>query len=294
MTQYYVCLDTNQKLSARKFKIGCQLETNKRNWTLHSHMGYEIYFFHEGRANYFIGNKVYQILPGDMLMLKGEILHGVNPGEGVYKRSFLNFLPELMEGAVGESFYERVNELFEKEEGTLIRWGLEDRHSIGQLISNISEEKRKENIGYQSMIISYLSQLLVRIYRKSKEVEERLDYSTWRQKDSHVERTLTYINENYMNEVMLDQIANELHINKYYMCHCFKEVTGISVNKYLSKRRIEEAKKLLLSMELSVQAISLKVGLNGTGQLSRLFKQYVGVSPLAFRKQHLTAKQNVE
>ncbi|MFC0525878.1 AraC family transcriptional regulator [Pontibacillus salicampi] len=293
MEDYRVCFDTNQKLAANKFKMGYQLETNKHNWTLHSHKGYEIYFFYEGKANYLIENKVYQIQPGDMLLLNGETIHGVNPEKGVYRRSFINFLPEFLEGTLEPAFYERVKALFNQEGGKLIRWGLEECDRVDTILADMNEEKLREQAGYQAMITSSLVQLLVKIYRKAALYEGRSSEGIWRQRDNHVERTLTYVNTHYMKDMTLDQIAVDLHLNKYYMCHYFKEVTGISVKKYLTKRRMEEAKKLLLTSEQSIESIAFTIGLNGHVQLSRLFKQYNGTTPVTFRKQHGKADPNV-
>jgi YesN/AraC family two-component response regulator len=86
----------------------------------------------------------------------------------------------------------------------------------------------------------------------------------------------------------LDQIADGLHVNKHYICHCFKEITGFSINKYLANRRIEEAKNLLVTSNDSIGMISDGLGFNSAVHFSRLFKQYVNISPQMYRKKFNT------
>ncbi|MDF2670592.1 MAG: AraC family transcriptional regulator, partial [Paenibacillus sp.] len=68
------------------------------------------------------------------------------------------------------------------------------------------------------------------------------------------------------------------------MCHCFKEVTGFSINNYIARKRVDEAKRLLLMSNEPVGRLSELLGFGNPIHFSRLFKQHVGVSPLVYRK----------
>ncbi|MBS4195682.1 AraC family transcriptional regulator [Lederbergia citri] len=279
--EYYVDLETNQLLASGKIKIEYRADTNKQRWPLHSHSGYEIYFFHEGNATYLINNLIYDLKPGDMLIFNGEHSHKVNPGNGTYIRSYINFHLDYIKQIIDDNIYQNIQTIFELNNGFLIRWTIEELIEVEKIFSNINEENRKEEVGYQSMIESYLGQLLIKIYRKSKGVSINLQC---KQKNNHAQRILKYINENFMKDLTLDHIAETVHLNKYYMSHCFKEVTGFTINKYIAQKRIEEGKKLLLSTELSISSISCKIGLNSAVHFSRLFKQYEKIPPKEFRK----------
>lgn len=60
----------------------------------HSHAFYEIYYFHEGRCTYLIGDSVFTLKPGDLLLMNGLTLHcpNVEP-DSRYVRSILHFDP---------------------------------------------------------------------------------------------------------------------------------------------------------------------------------------------------------
>ncbi|MNR41474.1 Transcriptional activator NphR [compost metagenome] len=68
------------------------------------------------------------------------------------------------------------------------------------------------------------------------------------------------------------------------MCHYLKEVTGYTINSYVMQKRMEEAKKMLLTKDDSISSISEKLGFNTTVHFSRTFKQYAGASPQMYRK----------
>lgn len=290
IAHHQVDLMTNHLLAKGKIKTEYRASHNKMRWPLHAHSGYEIYFFHKGQATYLINNYVYDLEPGDMLIFNGEYLHQVNPGKGEYIRTYINFHLHYLENILSKHIYENMIHLFESRNGILIRWSMEELIQLEQICSQIEEENLKEEVGHDSMIHTYLSQLLIRIYRKIKGVHINVENN---QKKNHVHKILEYINENYMNEINLDLISEAVHLNKYYMSHCFKEITGFTINKYLAQRRIEEAKKLLLSTEKSINQISAEIGLSSPGQLSRLFKQYENMSPQEFRTRGLSAEHDL-
>ncbi len=211
-----------------------------------------------------------------MLIFNGEHNHKVNPTDGTYIRSYINFFPHFVKSNVDNELYKKMKTLFKTDNGTLIRWDLEERIEIENIMSEIIEESRKEAVGYQSMILSYLAQILIKIYRKSNGVYINVSVKL---KEQHAQRILKYINENYMNQLSLDTIAETFHVNKYYMCHSSKEVTGFTISKYLAQKRIEEGKKLLLTTEQTVSSISTKIGLNSAVQFGRLFKHYENIPP---------------
>lgn len=290
---YHVDLQTNLCLDKEMIKLEYRANNNKRTWALHCHKGYEIYYFQAGDANYLINDKIYEIEPGDMLIFNGELLHRVNPKEGTYIRSYINFMPELIEKHLEKNFPDKLKKLFETENGTLIQWRHESRKELEGLISKINEERQSGTEGYQTVVALCLTQLLIKIYRKSTVDSLSFTNAGWTQKYNHVQRILTFINHNFTDHTMtLNTIADSLHLNKYYICHCFKEITGFTINKYLGNRRIEEGKKLLLNSELTITAIASRIGLNSTVQFSRLFKKHVGISPQIYRKNYTKMENN--
>lgn len=220
-----------------------------------------------------------------MLLFSGDTIHRVNPSQEVsYLRSYVNFMPALIEQCMPAEMSRKLLSLFESPSGILIRWSPNEREEIERFFHTICSEKEKETFGYEWMVVTNLTQMLIRIYRKSKHLLEL----SLTQQPSHgkanVKRILQYLNQNYTENISLSDLSKALHLNKYYMCHCFKEVTGYTINNYLMSKRIEEAKKILLSSDQSIGSISEQLGFNTSVHFSRTFKQYAGTSPQIFRK----------
>ncbi|MNN24936.1 HTH-type transcriptional regulator YesS [compost metagenome] len=81
-------------------------------------------------------------------------------------------------------------------------------------------------------------------------------------------------------------MAEEAHINKYYLSHLFKKTYGVSPVKYLNQVRMDTAKFLLESTNYSVLEISEIIGFKSQSYFSQTFKREIGVAPLDYRKEN--------
>jgi len=99
-----------------------------------------------------------------------------------------------------------------------------------------------------------------------------------------VEKAKEFINDNYMKEGLnLSKIAENVHVSPGYLSQLFKQVTGESCIEYLTKVRINQAKKLLKETTLKAYEIACRVGYGDSQYFSTCFKRYVGVSPTDYR-----------
>lgn len=93
-----------------------------------------------------------------------------------------------------------------------------------------------------------------------------------------------FVLKNVEGEVNLSVISHDLHMNKNYICEMFKKKTGVSFLDYMTRIKMERAKKLLRESEARSYEISYKLGYKDSEYFSRLFKKYSGVSPMEYRK----------
>jgi YesN/AraC family two-component response regulator len=97
-----------------------------------------------------------------------------------------------------------------------------------------------------------------------------------------IETVKDYINENYSEDINLDDIADYISFSKYYLSKLFKEVEGINYKDYLIKVRMEEAKKRLKNGD-KIKVVASEVGYSDRNYFSRAFKKYTGISPGKFK-----------
>lgn len=93
-----------------------------------------------------------------------------------------------------------------------------------------------------------------------------------------------YIEERYMNKITLDEIADELHVNRSYVSRLYKNKSGINLFDAILEKRIEVAKEYLRATEMRTYEISAAVGIEDAGYFSKMFKKKTGISPKDYRR----------
>ena len=96
--------------------------------------------------------------------------------------------------------------------------------------------------------------------------------------------TIQYIDEHYMEDITLDQLAEMAFLSKFYYTRIFTSQKGMTPYKYLTNVRLNHARSLMLSTSLSIDKIGWQVGYGGSRNLIRAFKQATGVTPDKYRR----------
>jgi len=102
-----------------------------------------------------------------------------------------------------------------------------------------------------------------------------------------VERAMKCMRTNYNKNLTLGKIAKAACVNTYYLSHLFKKELGMTVVDYLTKVRIEEAKRLLQNDRMSIIEIALEVGYEDQSYFSKVFKKSEHTTPMVYRKKNL-------
>ncbi|MBC8059440.1 MAG: response regulator [Clostridiaceae bacterium] len=99
-----------------------------------------------------------------------------------------------------------------------------------------------------------------------------------------IEKTKQFIYDNYnLCELNLNLIAENVHISPAYLSQLFKQVSGESCVDFITKIRINEAKKLLKETTLKTYEVAEKVGYNDAQYFSTCFKKIIGTSPTGYK-----------
>jgi AraC-like DNA-binding protein len=98
-------------------------------------------------------------------------------------------------------------------------------------------------------------------------------------------RARDLIDRDYAEPLDLDAMARAAGYSKYHFARSFAAAYGETPAAYLTLRRVERAKNLLRSANLTVTEICFLVGFESLGSFSTLFRRLVGVTPSAYREQ---------
>lgn len=101
--------------------------------------------------------------------------------------------------------------------------------------------------------------------------------------NAFVERALVLVAEN-AGVTSLEAISTALHLNKYYLCHLFKNKTGINLSDYIAEKRLETGARLLRETALSIEDIATACGFATAPSFTRFFKEKSGIVPREYRK----------
>ena len=92
-----------------------------------------------------------------------------------------------------------------------------------------------------------------------------------------------YIDARLDTEISLAKLAKLTNLSAYYFIRLFKQSKGIAPHQYIMQRRIQKAKHLLKSSQLSILQISIETGYTSASNFSHAFKKIVGVTPRQYR-----------
>ncbi|MHB8061029.1 MAG: helix-turn-helix transcriptional regulator, partial [Ruminiclostridium sp.] len=142
-----------------------------------------------------------------------------------------------------------------------------------------------ERVNYQEFLdVNTLKELKV----KSKDrLRDAINIVNSKQNDaskSVVEQAISYMKENYVNELSLESVADRYFLNPAYFSRLFKQYTGTTFTDYLIELRMEKAAELILLGKYKVYEVSQKVGYKSEKYFFRVFKQYTGSSPSEYYK----------
>ena len=98
-------------------------------------------------------------------------------------------------------------------------------------------------------------------------------------------RVKNYMEEHLQNKLSLDELAHETDYSRAHFLRMFRATTGKPPHQYLTQRRIERAKSMLMEAEkISLTDISAWCGVSSQSHMTRVFREQVGVTPGEFKR----------
>lgn len=98
-----------------------------------------------------------------------------------------------------------------------------------------------------------------------------------------IEQAMIYLQDNYMNDISLDNCADRIGTNPFFLSKNFKQVTGKNFIDYLTGLRLDKAKELLRESSLKINDVAVQVGYQHS-YFNRLFKKLEGMTPSRYRE----------
>ena len=97
-------------------------------------------------------------------------------------------------------------------------------------------------------------------------------------------KTKDFIFDNIQKRLTLAKISKAIGINRTYLCELFKKETGLSIQKYITKIKIEAAVNMLAYEDFSILEISDYFSFSSSSHFCSVFKKETGLSPTDYRR----------
>lgn len=150
---------------------------------------------------------------------------------------------------------------------------------LSLLTELVSLEEHKDQY-YAYEVLTRLTQIWLLILKSIRIPEQSGDpIAVMRTKQS-----LRYIQENYMKDVSLEQLARSANISKSECLRCFRETLQTTPYRYLMDYRLSIASRLLKETEKPVSLIAEETGFHQQSYFGKCFKEKMGCSPATYRK----------
>ena len=97
-----------------------------------------------------------------------------------------------------------------------------------------------------------------------------------------------YILRHIQDDICIDDIAEEVHLNAQYLMRLFKKEMGVSILEYITDERIKIAKELLVRTDYPINQVADSVGYSNYSYFTKIFRRATGESPKQYRQSHMS------
>lgn len=235
---------------------------------IHNHM--ELFFILGGKGQFLIDDQLYPVDVNNLVIINPNVTHT----EVSLNAQPLEYIVLGIEGV------ELVTS--DVSNGQFSILDHYESMDISSCLRNILREMEQKNTGYEDVCQAYMEILIIRLMRSTAlSVPTEPQTLSVNRQCAAVRR---YIDLHFKETLTLEQLAEEAHMNKFYLAHAFKREYGISPINYMISRRIEESKYLLAETDLSMSQIAQLLGFSSLSYFSQVFRRTQEISPKEYRQ----------
>lgn len=261
------------------FKIFHLRDYTDKEFDFHYHEFYKIIYFVEGKVNYKVEGKTYHLKPHDFVLVGANVIHKPEiDGNVPYERYIVylseEFLSEKNERGESLKFcFEESGRL----QNRVVHFEAESYEQlVGCLLRMEENQRRKEEYMGDLLLKSAFLEFMAHFNRDV--VKQPKAFITTAAYHEKVIDVITYIQEHLTEGINVDILAKQCYISKYYLMRQFKEATGYSIHQYINEKRIQAARRMILS-GMPASKACYESGFRDYSTFARRFKTIVGTAP---------------
>lgn len=230
-----------------------------------------IHYILDGKGEFTVNNKTYKLGKKDGFLIK--------PGEETYYKAddkdpwiymWIGFNGIKAETYLKYANLDENNHIFKYEKDSSLK-----KYILEILSLNIMNNSNRLKI--DGLLYLFIGNLI-----ENNKYMDKENSNT--QVDEYINISIDFINNNYSNNIKVNDIANYVRLNRSYFSNLFTKKIGISPQEYLLSLKMEKACNLLTNLQLSIGDVARQVGYEDQLTFSKIFKKSKGVSPKLYRE----------
>lgn len=238
---------------------------------MHTHPSYMVIITSDEFSKMQVGKQLIQSKAGKMWLMSPGIEHTELPTEDIPRYICLLFRKDFFESILLKYYSKSIPNIDYASYNA-------PQELIGLARKFMSEYVNKR-IGWQGMLELLATEMGHSVLRQIYQVEmkdSKLDYRL------DVNRIIEYLHKNIIEPISIDNLVQFSAMSKANLIRVFKKETALTPMEYLNNIRLEKAKKMLLSSQLSISEIALECGFNSQTYFSSSFKKKFNSTPSAY------------
>ena len=230
---------------------------------------FELYYMINGKCNYFIDDKTYEVSSGDLVLIPEGSIHKTVYGREEHSRVLI----ECSSHFVPDDIRDKLSSM------SLLYRNPQVSKEILLQMKKIEEECNSPDEFTVEALKAHMRLLFYTIVRNADTATEPLS------KNLMVEKVVGYIKENFASDISLSMMAKMHFVSSEHLSRTFKRETGFGFSEYLTLVRLREAEYLLKNRAgRNISDIAYRCGFNDSNYFSDKFKKAYGMSPFKYSK----------
>lgn len=252
---------------------------------LHWHGEFEINYVLEGSAEFLCGEERFISECGDIIIIPPNMLHAIYTRENCIQRyDTIVFNADMLGASANDRCAaEFVTPLVNGYSG--INMLITKNHPYYSEIKTTAENIFSCAKGNSYQLDLLLKSELLRLFwllQNNGDIRKKSDTNP--DFSEAIRPAIKYINENYCNNITVQQLADTVHLSKSYFMSRFKQSAGVGAIEYITQLRIKKACRILIESSISMAETAFECGFNNLSNFNRQFKKLVGCTPCEYRK----------
>lgn len=242
---------------------------------LHWHRPSEIVRVLSGKLKMYLDGKKIIVMPGDVLFINQEIIHGFSPIDCVYE--IINF--DADEISLRTSLCKDALRIFTNSHVNVLPFTSSENDSLFRVANQLFDFAAVESNDYGLLVLGTLFELLGLIYAQHHYTENFKSSANAKV----FKPLLEFIEKSYMKPITLSDMAQVSGMSTSHFSVLFHDFLRQTPIDYLNSYRVERACLLLINSDYPVTEVAYKCGFNDSAYFAKVFKKYKNCTPKKYR-----------